>query len=539
MRTICLYFFLAAAALAQDIQVSGRVLDSNGKPIEAARVRLAFQRETPVDATTNAQGAFTIEAPARSYNFSVNKDGFLPYTEQIAASRSSLNIRLVPASSISGRVLDSDGKPAPKASVTAYRYAYVRGARSLDPAGYSVIADENGAYAFPGLTAGRYYLRVESKDGSVTTYYPSTLDPAAAAAVDVDTGATRSGVDIRQRKEQLFVVRGKAVMANGEPATSAVLTILPEQPIETQTPPPRVQTIAEGSFEFKDLLPGRYTIRATPNGNVVTPDRQMFPAKGAGRMDVNITRENIEDLKFTLGDGYTLAGRVRTEDGSALPIPQPPPAPAKPLPQGVPDVTAGLRVSLTDAEQMYTPGNLMAPIAPDGGAFRIEKIVPGRYYVRVNPLPPNVYIQSVRYGGQDITRSTIDLTYGGGDNLEIVLGTKAGTVSATVRNSKGEAMPRVQVALWPDKLDLGTYNSSIRVAVSDDNGAVRFTSLRPEKYRLAAFAEAEQAFVRSPDYLDRFRSRAAELDVSENASLERTLEPVSREDALAAIRNLQ
>lgn len=538
MRTIYLYLFLTAAALAQYIQVSGHVLDSNDKPIEAARVRLAFQRETPVDATTNAQGAFTIEAPARSYNFSVNKDGFLPYTEPITASRSSLNIRLMPASSISGRVLDSDGKPVPKASVTAFRYVYAFGARSLNPIGYSIATNEEGLYTFPTLPAGRYYLRVEGKDGLVTTYYPSTLDPAAAAAVDAETGATRPGVDIRQRKEQLFIVRGKAVMANGESATNAALTILPEQSIQTQIPPPRVQPIADGSFEFKDLLPGRYVIRATPNGNVMNADKQLIPAKGAGRINVNITRENIEDLKFTLDDGYTLAGRVRTEDGSALPIPPRPPSPAKPLPPGAIDMS-GLRVSLIDAEQIFTPGNLNVAAAPEAGAFRIENIVPGKFYIRVSPLPPNVYIQSVHYRGNDITRSTIDLMYGGGDNLEIVLGTKAGTVSATVRNTKGEAVPRVQVALWPEKSDMGTLNSSIRVAVTDDYGAVRFTGLRPEKYRLAAFAEAEQAFVRSPDFLDRFRSRAAELDVSENASLERTLETVGREDALAAIRNLQ
>ncbi len=77
-------------------------------------------------------------------------------------------------------------------------------------------------------------------------------------------------------------------------------------------------------------------------------------------------------------------------------------------------------------------------------------------------------------------------------------------MSAVIRNSKGEPAPRVQVALWPDKSDAGNASSSIRVAITDDMGVARFQGLRPEKYRLAAFADAEQGFVRSPDFLDRF-----------------------------------
>lgn len=545
MRTICLV--LAAAALsAQTIQVSGRVLTVSGQPIPEARitwrqigVSVTDPRAPQPFTTTNAEGAFTLTPPAPGqYALTITKTGWITQNRTITLTSgqtlTDLSFRIVPASSITGRVLDSDGNPVAKAMVTAYRYAYIRGARSLNTSNYSVATDANGAYTLPNLTAGRYYLRVEANGPAVATYYPSTLDSAAASAIDVDTGAVRSGVEIRQRKEALFHIRGKAVDESGAPAANAALTILTEQPIESLTPPTRVPSAADGSFEFKDLLPGRYVIRATPNGNVVTADRQIFPAKGAGRISVNITRENIEDLKFTLDEGYTLVGRIKTDDGSTLPVPS---APAKPLPPGAIEMS-GLRVSLSDAEQTFTAGNLNVAAAPEGGAFRIEKIPPAKYYVRVSPLPPNVYIKSVRYGGQDITRSPIDLMYGGGDNLEIILGTKAGTVSVTVRNSKGEVVPRVQVALWPDSPDKGTSNSSIRVVTSDDNGVVRFTSLRPEKYHLAAFAEAEQAFVQSPDFLDRFRSRAVELEVGDGASLERILEPISREDAVAVIRNL-
>ena len=374
------------------------------------------------------------------------------------------------ASSITGRVLDTDGNPVPKVQVTAYRYAYIRGARSLNTSNYSVATDANGVYTLPNLTAGRYYVRAEANGPAVATYYPSTLDYAAASAIDVDTGATRSGVDVRQRKEPLFHIRGKAVDQSGAPAANAALKILPEHPIESLTPPPRVSTATDGSFEFVNLLPGNYVIRATPNGNVQTADKQLIPAKGAGRIYVSITRENIEDLKFALNDGYSLTGKIKMEDDSALPIP---PAPTAPLPAGFIVGNWPACKHYTDAEQTFTPGNLSAAAAPEGGTFRIEKIVAGKYYVRANPLPANVYnsqVRSLRRSGchaianrSDVRRRTTS---------EIVLGTKPASVSATVRNSKGEAMPRVPVALWPDKVDLGTPNSSIRVVATDDDNGV-------------------------------------------------------------------
>ncbi|MEP6962354.1 MAG: carboxypeptidase-like regulatory domain-containing protein [Acidobacteriota bacterium] len=206
--------------------------------------------------------------------------------------------RLAQAAVISGRVPDGDGKPVEKAPVTALQFTFTRGARSLNPAGYTIATDADGTYRFGNLTGGRYYIRAELRAPAVGTYYPSTTDPGAAAAIDVSAGNERSGVDIRQRNDPVFRVRGKAVDASGAPAVNAALNILSEHPIETLTPPARVPRAADGSFEFTDLLPGTYIIRAIPNGFVMDAKGQRAEAKYSGRISVTVTREDVLDVRM-------------------------------------------------------------------------------------------------------------------------------------------------------------------------------------------------------------------------------------------------
>lgn len=185
MRTLAASLALFTAALAaQSIRVEGRVTTRSGQPIEGALV--VWQLTPPVEAKTDSQGAFAIEAPAGGDRaIMVMKAGFMPasFSRQ---GRTSVLFRLSPTGSITGRVLDADGDPVPRAQVTPLRQSwYERGRRSLFAASITVTADADGIYTFHNLTPGRYYLRVEAKAPAVTTYYPSTLDVAVAAAVDI------------------------------------------------------------------------------------------------------------------------------------------------------------------------------------------------------------------------------------------------------------------------------------------------------------------------------------------------------------------
>lgn len=102
--------------------------------------------------------------------------------------------KLTRAGAISGRVFDEDGEPVAKAAVIPYRASKKPGreVRSYDQ---PVLTDDRGEYRIFNLAAGPYYLAVNGRTedrmrrpvpaqkletGYLTSYYPSTTDPAKA-----------------------------------------------------------------------------------------------------------------------------------------------------------------------------------------------------------------------------------------------------------------------------------------------------------------------------------------------------------------------
>ena len=57
-------------------------------------------------------------------------------------------------------------------------------------------------------------------------------------------------------------------------------------------------------------------------------------------------------------------------------------------------------------------------------------------------------MKSIRFGQQDFTHATIDLTSGVSGSLDILLSPRAAEVSGTVRNQDGAAVTGVEILLW-------------------------------------------------------------------------------------------
>ena len=543
MRNIILAAFLGAlSASAQNVQVAGRVLTASGEPVAAASVFLRPLGQAPVApgqdnrirAATDAQGQFALEAAPGRYVLSSEKATYLPQqfgmvTLEPEKPLGGLTIRMTLAASITGRVTDAAGDPVVNAQVTAFVYTYIRGARQMTAPGYSARTDDRGVYRLPNLAAGRYFVRAD------TIYYPSATGSASAVAIDIAAGEQHTGADISHRRQQTFSIRGKAIeAATGAPAINAALRILQEGEPETLTPPLPVPTRApDGAFEFTGLAPGIYTIRAAPSGFVMTANGERVPARYAGRLQVSITNGDVDDVSFAVNAGAELTGSIAMENGGPLPEA---PRPALP-PDLAPTARAGWQAALTAAEQTFTWGDLSGIAGPDG-SFRIERILPGRYYPSIRMLPPAVYIKSIHLGPVDVTREPLTIAAGSAGPLRIVLASNPGEVRGVVRNREGQPVARVTVSLWPEQPDRGTSSSGVRAVTTGEDGRFQVLGLRPEKYYAAAFEEAEPAYLRSPDFLDRFRSRGAAVDVAPGSTSELVIEPVSRADAAAEIRRL-
>ena len=105
---------------------------------------------------------------------------------------------------------DEFGEPVANASVTAWRYAYMAGARRLMPAGQNArdTTDDQGHYRLFGLPPGDYYVSAslrpfgpEATDpsgdlpGYANTYYPGTSNAGEAGRVTLAVAQENTGIN--------------------------------------------------------------------------------------------------------------------------------------------------------------------------------------------------------------------------------------------------------------------------------------------------------------------------------------------------------
>ncbi|MFH1421851.1 MAG: carboxypeptidase regulatory-like domain-containing protein [Planctomycetota bacterium] len=115
-------------------------------------------------------------------------------------------------------------------------------------------SDEYGYYYFENIDEGKYIVTVEWDKKEV--YRSKTIDikPKRTESLNISLQPTAIA-------EQPGSVTGKITDQNGKSVSGAVVTIA-EAP-EEGTKKARAATNSNGEFELKDLIPGRYTLRAT------------------------------------------------------------------------------------------------------------------------------------------------------------------------------------------------------------------------------------------------------------------------------------
>jgi uncharacterized protein (DUF2141 family) len=268
----------------------------------------------------------------------------------------------------------------------------------------------------------------------------------------------------------------------------------------------------DGSFEFQRVLPGNYIIRSqvlriNNDPGPVTPVYSYYA--------VTVSNASIDNLEVPLIAGGELTGKITIEGrdqqqqqrndasqsaaagGSQAPTPRP-------------------SVMILPA-QIGPVGNTANSQSNDDGTFRMKNVGPDKYQVNVTGLPPGTYVKSIQYGGQDVTKSTLDMTSGVGGPLNIILSPEAADVSGIARNSKGEVMGAVMVTLWergtPNDLPGTILN---RTAVTDQNGNFQFRNLPPGEYRVAGW-ELSDSNVQDPNFRAKFEGQAATVKLAASA----------------------
>jgi protocatechuate 3,4-dioxygenase beta subunit len=536
----------AANAAPRTARLEGQVLSQTGEPLRKATLWLkpyyGDHSSNPVSYTdtTDGAGKFVFEGvlPGR-YTLSAERTGFLPqdYGARGAATGSpgsvltltageimkDLNFKLIPQGVITGRVTDADGDPMPGVQVSVTQTYHARGQRGLVPKGRATT-DDQGSFRIANLSPGPYYVsaddaqsrvreqnngvrpgRVLNRASNVTTYYPDSIDAASATALQIVAGSELRGIDIRMRQERVFSIRGLTIdAATGKPATTALNARLKSASPYGFNSSWDTSSREDGTFELRNLLPGEYVLMASSTNNNSEP--------AYGREEISISDSDITGVKVTLEHGVTVAGTVKLEGGGPL---------------------GRLSISVIGFEDgAFRPAFNAQP--KDDGTFELHGVTRAKYDAHVEELPEGVYVKSIRFGQQDITRTVLDLTSDGSGTLDILLSPHAAEVSGTVKNKDGAAMTGVEVTLWPKQgLSKSVYRGS-----TDQNGDFRIAGLAPGDYYMNAWEDLDPYLSFDLEFLKRFASLETTMTLEESAH--ETVQPklISREDAAAEAAKL-
>lgn len=517
--------------------ISGQVVNAaTGEPLKKAVVSLNRQdsqqyraRQKDVDAA----GRFVFDnLEGGRYSLSASRSGFTTqiYGAKRPGSRTSaaltllpkqemkdLKISLTPHGVVLGRVVDEDGDPRVGIQVSAMKSEWQGSKRQMASYGFASTNDL-GEYRMFGIPPGSYVIQaapqremgqtmpepnfnLKPEDDYVNTYYPGTMDSTTAAPVQVKSGVELRGIDIKMVKARVVRVRGNVTGIGSRPPMGAFLLMMPKDRgwgggLDMRQ---AMVTDAKGSFEFRGVTAGQYTLLARSS----SPDGQLSCSQ-----TVNVADQPVVGLQMVLKLGGSISGSVTSEGEES--------APGKPDPGAMP-----LSVYLVPAE----PGNAglggESAEVRDNGTFTVKSIQPGRYRVTIFGGGAG-YLKSARVGAEDAMEG-LEVPEGGvSGTLEIVMSRRGAEVGGTLLDAKDKPLPGAIAVLLPED----KYREQLEhfgIGTADQFGTFSIKNVRPGKYKLIAIEGDEGTEWMDPEFVRSYESKAIALTLEDGQKETRQL----------------
>ena len=308
------------------------------------------------------------------------------------------------------------------------------------------------------------------------------------------------------RRGRAFEIRGRLKNTTDTPIPSwlGVPVVLFSKGADLASVVPRFANPSERSpeFQFKNLIPGTYILRAVVSPAVFDADAA-HKAGLVGQTEVTITDANAE-VTLPLGTGLEVAATIRGEKTDV----------------------AQARPNLIQAANLAAYSALTTEQSEDS-TFHIRGLLPEAYRVVMSGLADGNYVKQMRFNGQEITAKDLDLASGDGGELQITISPNAGEVSGVVRNQKGDAVASAAFEMFDNRRAIMTLNT-------DHNGAFHVGNLAPGDYQLFAWEAAMPEITENPEFRKHFT--AATVTIAEKSHEHIDLKLISKDaiDAEAA-----
>ncbi|MEO7653789.1 MAG: carboxypeptidase-like regulatory domain-containing protein, partial [Bryobacteraceae bacterium] len=343
MRFVALFVCVVTSAViapaVEKASLEGRVVHAQtGEPVRKATLTLrgATSRGGALSAVSDAGGHFLIrDITPGTYKLTADHTGFLRQEYGARGARSSgvsitlsdgqnsrdLEFRLTPQGVITGKVLDDDGEPLQRATLSGWIVTGKVSGGQATSAG-SATTNDIGEFRLAGLAPGRYLLSASMRRSSfrgeqvvrgdgggqedfVPTYYPGVTDRASAATIEVPPGQEVSGIRIQLRKSPVYRVSG-TVAATPAPNGRSLRVMLVSRQASAGSPGFGSSGMVQkdGGFDITGVLPGSYY--AVAMGGEGRP-------RVVGKLPVDVTSGNLDNLVIPGGQPVSLNGSMRVE----------------------------------------------------------------------------------------------------------------------------------------------------------------------------------------------------------------------------------
>lgn len=531
---------LAWAQAGGDTTLTGKVVDATTKEgIRKATVLAVrnsmdnrarpgnFSMPEQFSVKTDDGGAFRLTGlPAGSYALSAERQGYLAAGGML---RQSVNakagqelavpeLQLVRQGVIMGRVVDAEGDPVEFVSIQALPAGGGTSAMNF-AGGVSATTDDRGEFRLSRLRPGSYRVLAVSGRGrtgvqlaqgaeppmmDAPTYFPSSLDEAAASKIPVGSGEERTGVEIRLQRTNVVRVSGKVDgdMPRDVPVSVSLQRLAARSGARNGVrmgqfgPPNSGLTNAEGNFTIANVMPGEYVVTANSHSRGLTQ---------TGYTKIRVGQQDLDGVQVHLQPPGRIAGRISGAGGGK--------APTQPFHIGLRAAESGM------------PGGGGAMVKPDG-TFVMENIVRTRMTL-LPTAPDGWFLQSVLVGSQPVPGKEFDMV-GPETRLELIFSDKPGSVEGNVSNGEGVTtvllLPAGEEGAPPD----GQWFKN--GMTKGDQNTFQIKSVAPGTYYAIACPPEAVSLISDPAVWARIKDKAARVTVEEQKAATVSLRAVAAED---------